>query len=67
MEQIAAAAMHFLAAVRTSRAALPSLLRRRGALVNISSNGAPDSACRARPLHHTCMDLPIDGGSVKTV
>ncbi|MBP0460357.1 SDR family NAD(P)-dependent oxidoreductase [Streptomyces montanisoli] len=32
--------LNFLAAVRTSRAALPSLLRRRGALVNISSNGA---------------------------
>ncbi|WP_030897987.1 SDR family NAD(P)-dependent oxidoreductase [Streptomyces sp. NRRL F-5126] len=32
--------LNFLAAVRVSRAALPSLLRRRGALVNISSNGA---------------------------
>jgi NAD(P)-dependent dehydrogenase (short-subunit alcohol dehydrogenase family) len=32
--------LNFLAAVRTSRAALPSLLRRRGALVNVSSNGA---------------------------
>ncbi|MGY4916238.1 SDR family NAD(P)-dependent oxidoreductase [Streptomyces sp. 900116325] len=32
--------LNFLAAVRTGRAALPSLLRRRGALVNISSNGA---------------------------
>ena len=32
--------LNFLAAVRTSRAALPSLLRRRGALINISSNSA---------------------------
>lgn len=32
--------LNFLAAVRTSRAALPSLLRRRGALVNVSSNSA---------------------------
>jgi NAD(P)-dependent dehydrogenase (short-subunit alcohol dehydrogenase family) len=32
--------LNFLAAVRISRAALPSLLRRRGALINISSNGA---------------------------
>jgi NAD(P)-dependent dehydrogenase (short-subunit alcohol dehydrogenase family) len=32
--------LNFLAAVRISRAALPSLLRRRGALVNVSSNSA---------------------------
>ncbi|GAA3861568.1 SDR family NAD(P)-dependent oxidoreductase [Streptomyces sedi] len=32
--------LNFLAAVRTSRAALPSLLRRCGALVNVSSNSA---------------------------
>ncbi|MFI1258223.1 oxidoreductase [Streptomyces netropsis] len=32
--------LNFLAAVRTSRAALPSLVRRRGALVSVSSNSA---------------------------
>lgn len=32
--------LNFLVAVRTSRAALSSLVRRRGALVNVSSNGA---------------------------
>lgn len=32
--------VNFFAAVKTTRAALPSLLRRRGAIVNISSNGA---------------------------
>lgn len=32
--------LNLFAAVRTTRAALPSLLRRRGAVVNISSNGA---------------------------
>ncbi|MFG1705702.1 SDR family oxidoreductase [Nonomuraea sp. M3C6] len=32
--------LNFLSAVRATRAALPSLLRRRGTLINISSNGA---------------------------
>ncbi len=32
--------LNFLAAVRTTRGALPSLLAKRGAIVNISSNGA---------------------------
>ncbi|MFC8079107.1 SDR family oxidoreductase [Streptomyces sp. NPDC057307] len=32
--------LNFLAAVRTTRAALPPLVERRGAVVNISSNGA---------------------------
>ncbi|MFC7329446.1 SDR family oxidoreductase [Marinactinospora rubrisoli] len=32
--------LNFLSAVRTTRAAVPALLRRRGAIVNISSNGA---------------------------
>ncbi|MGW0809279.1 SDR family NAD(P)-dependent oxidoreductase [Nonomuraea sp. NPDC002799] len=32
--------LNFLSAVRVTRAALPSLLRRRGTVVNISSNGA---------------------------
>jgi NAD(P)-dependent dehydrogenase (short-subunit alcohol dehydrogenase family) len=32
--------LNFFAAVRAVRAALPSLMRRRGAIVNISSNGA---------------------------
>lgn len=32
--------LNFLVAVRTTRAALPSLLRNRGSIVNISSNGA---------------------------
>ncbi|MFC5829876.1 SDR family NAD(P)-dependent oxidoreductase [Nonomuraea insulae] len=32
--------LNFLSAVRVTRAALPSLLRQRGAVVNISSNGA---------------------------
>lgn len=32
--------LNFLSAVRATRAALPSLLRRRGSVINISSNGA---------------------------
>lgn len=32
--------LNFLAAVRATRAALPSLLRRHGSIVNVSSNGA---------------------------
>jgi NAD(P)-dependent dehydrogenase (short-subunit alcohol dehydrogenase family) len=32
--------LNFLSAVRATRAALPSLLRRRGTVINISSNGA---------------------------
>jgi NAD(P)-dependent dehydrogenase (short-subunit alcohol dehydrogenase family) len=32
--------LNFLAAVRTTRAALPHLIRTRGAIVNVSSNGA---------------------------
>ncbi|WP_431896950.1 SDR family oxidoreductase [Nonomuraea sp. bgisy101] len=37
---LAAHSLNFLAAVRTTRAAMPSLLRRGGTIVNISSNGA---------------------------
>ncbi|MFE3454716.1 SDR family oxidoreductase [Nonomuraea sp. NPDC059194] len=37
---LAVHSLNFLAAVRTTRAAMPSLLRRGGAVVNISSNGA---------------------------
>ncbi len=33
-------AVNFFGTVRTTRAALPSLVRRRGAIVNVSSNGA---------------------------
>ncbi|MFF8959756.1 SDR family oxidoreductase [Streptomyces sp. NPDC014894] len=43
--------LNLMAAVRTTRAALPGLVRRRGAVVNISSNGA--RAPHAGPVAYT--------------
>jgi NAD(P)-dependent dehydrogenase (short-subunit alcohol dehydrogenase family) len=43
--------LNFLASVRTTRAALPHLIRSRGAVVNISSNGA--RAPHAGPVTYT--------------